>query len=113
VADRNAAGYLAFAPEPAIPNPLSSVWFEGSFGVTLAQARHGDAVGYAAVGYAATMSGLLSAQRADGSMPMATTPDPDRELTTASAMAATTWLILAANPDHPASLWAPPGPPGT
>jgi hypothetical protein len=44
---------------------------------------------------------------------MATTPDPDRELTTASAMAATTWFILAANPDHPASLWAPPGPPGT
>ncbi len=108
VADQNAAGYLAFAPQPAVPNPLSTVWFEGSFGVALAQARHGDAVGYAA-----TMIGLASAQRADGSMPMATTPDPDRELTTASAMAATTWFILAANPDHPASLWAPPGPSGT
>ena len=58
-------------------------------------------------GYAATMAGLVSSQRADGSMPMASTPDPDRELTTASAMAATTWFILAANPGHPASLWAP------
>ena len=81
---------------------MSSVWFEGSFGVALAQARRGDAAGYAT-----TMTGLASAQRVDGSMPMATTPDADRELTTASAMAATSWFILAANPDHPDSLWAP------
>ncbi len=103
VVDQGAAGFLAFTPQPSVPNPVSSVWFEGSFGVALAQARHADAAGYAA-----TMSGLASAQRADGSMPMATSPDPDQELTTASAMAATTWFILAANPDHPDSLWAPP-----
>ena len=102
VADQGATGFLAFAPQPSVPNPLSTVWFEGSFGVALAQARHGDTVGYAA-----TMAGLVSSQRADGSMPMASTPDPDRELTTASAMAATTWFILAANPGHLASLWAP------
>ena len=102
VADRGAVGFLAFAPQPTVPNPVSSVWFEGSFGVALAQARHGDAAGYAT-----TMTGLASAQRTDGSMPMATTADPGRELTTASAMAATTWFILAANPDHPDSLWAP------
>jgi hypothetical protein len=101
VSDRGATGFLAFAPQPAVPNPMSSVWFEGSFGVALGRARHGDTAGYAA-----TMSGLASAQRADGSMPMATTPDPDRELTTASAMAATSWFILAANPNHPASLWS-------
>jgi hypothetical protein len=104
VTDDGAAGFLAFAPQPSVPNPVPSVWFEGSFGVALAQARHGDTTGYVA-----TMSGLRAAQRADGSMPMATTPDPDRELTTASAMAATTWFILAANPDHPDSLWAPAG----
>lgn len=99
VADRGAAGFLAFAPQPAVPNPVRSVWFEGSFGVALAQARHGDTAGYAL-----TMSGLAPAQRADGSIPMATTPD--RDLTTASAMADTTWFILAAKPDHPDSLWA-------
>ena len=108
VADQGAAGFLAFAPQPSMPNPVSSVWLEGSFGVALAQARRGDTVRYAA-----TMAGLIPAQRADGSLPMATTPDPDRELTTASAMAATTWFILAANPDHQASLWAPPGTSGT
>jgi hypothetical protein len=94
---------LAFRPQPSIPDPLPVSWLEGSFGVALAQARFGDLTGYVQ-----TMSALAVAQRPDGSMPMASSPDSARELTTDSALAATTWFILASRPDHPDSLWAAP-----
>lgn len=102
VSDRSVSGYLAFRAQPTIPNPVPSVWLEGSFGVALAQARHGGA------GYADTMAGLVGAQRPDGSMPMATSADVDRELSEASSVAATTWFILANRPDHADSLWSAP-----
>ncbi len=102
VTDRSLSGYLAFRPQPAVPNPVPSVWLEGSFGVALAQARHGGD------GYADTMAGLVAAQRPDGSMPMASSADVDRELSTASSVAATTWFILASRPHHPDSLWSAP-----
>jgi hypothetical protein len=85
-----------------MPNPVPSVWLEGSFGVALAQARHGGA------GYADTMAGLVAAQRPDGSMPMASSVDVDRELSTASSVTATTWFILASRPHHADSLWSAP-----
>ena len=40
-------------------------------------------------GYAGIMAGLLAAQRPDGSLPMATSVDVDRELSTASSVAHT------------------------
>ncbi|MET0862975.1 MAG: hypothetical protein ABWZ98_01440 [Nakamurella sp.] len=101
VSDKSTTGYLAFRAQPAIPNPVSTVWFEGSFGVALAQSRHHDVAGYRT-----TMEGLRFAQRPDGSFPMATSPDVDLELSTASAVAATAWFILASRPSHPDSLWA-------
>ncbi len=102
VSDQSLSGYLAFRPQPTMPNPVRSVWLEGSFGVALAQARHGGA------GYSDTMAGLVAAQRPDGSMPMASSVDVDRELSTASSVAATTWFILASRPDHADSLWSAP-----
>jgi hypothetical protein len=100
VSDQSLSGYLAFRAQPTMPNPVPSVWLEGSFGVALAQARHGGA------GYADTMAGLVAAQRPDGSMPMASSVDVDRELSTASSVAATTWFILASRPHHADSLWS-------
>ena len=105
VRDGPTIGYLAFRPQPAMPDPVPSVWFEGSFGVALAQARHGDTVGYRT-----TMSGLRPAQRPDGSFPVATSADAAYELSTASAVAPTAWFILASRPNHPNSLWGPPNP---
>lgn len=102
VSDQSLSGYLAFRAQPTIPNPVPSVWLEGSFGVALAQARHGGA------GYADTMAGLAAAQRPDGSMPMASSVDVDRELSEASSVAATTWFILASRPHHADSLWSAP-----
>ncbi|WP_214404815.1 hypothetical protein [Pseudonocardia lacus] len=102
VSDRSLSGYLAFRPQSAVPNPVPSVWLEGSFGVALARARHGGA------GYADTMAGLAAAQRPDGSMPMASSADVDRELSTESSVAATTWFILAGRPHHADSLWSAP-----
>jgi hypothetical protein len=54
------------------------------------------------------MAGLVAAQRPDGSMPMASSVDVDRELSTASSVAATTWFILASRPHHADSLWSAP-----
>jgi hypothetical protein len=102
VSDQSLSGYLAFRAQPTVPNPVPSVWLEGSFGVALAQARHGGA------GYADTMAGLAAAQRPDGSMPMASSADVDRELSTESSVAATTWFILASHHDHADSLWSAP-----
>lgn len=102
VSDGPLSGYLAFRAQPTIPDPVPSVWLEGSYGVALAQARHGGA------GYADTMAGLGEAQRPDGSMPMASSADADRELSTAPSVAATTWFILASRPDHADSLWSAP-----
>ncbi len=102
VSDQSLSGYLAFRPQPTMPNPVPSVWLEGSFGVALAQARHGGG------GYADTMACLVAAQRRDGSMPMASSVDVDRELSTASSVAATTWFILASRPNHADSLWSAP-----
>jgi hypothetical protein len=103
VTDQGIGGYRAFKPQPFVPHPLPVVWAEGTLGVALAQSRHGDTSGLGE-----TMTAIAAAQRADGSLPMASSPDPDRELTTASSMAATGWFILASRPDHPDSLWAPP-----
>lgn len=100
ISDSQISGYLAFRPQPAIPDPVSSVWFEGSFGVALAQARHGNVSASHE-----TVRGLQAAQRPDGSFPVATSADSDRDLTTASAVAPTTWFILASRPDHPDSIW--------
>lgn len=101
VADGGVQGYLAFRAQQAIPNPVPTVWFEGSFGVALGHARNGDTAGSDAV-----LAGLIAAQRLNGSFPMASSPDAAREFSTASSMAATTWFILASRPQHPDSLWA-------
>jgi hypothetical protein len=103
VADQGINGFLAFRTQPSVPHPLPVVWTEGSFGVALAQARNGDTSGYSQ-----TMAGIAAAGRPDGSLPMASSPDTDLQFTTESAMAATTWFILASRPNHPDSLWAPP-----
>jgi len=78
ISDSPITGYLAFRPQPAIPDPVPSVWVEGSFGVAFAQARHGDLLGYNQ-----TLAGLRAAQRPDGSFPVATSADSGRDLTTA------------------------------
>ncbi len=101
IEDASISGYLAFRPQPAIPDPARAVWFEGSFGVALASARHGDVTLYRD-----TMTALGVAQRSDGSFPVATTEDTDRGFSTASGVAPTTWFILANRPDHPFSLWS-------
>src|SRR5664280_2545524 len=101
ISDSPITGYLAFRPQPAIPDPVPSVWFEGSFGVAFARARHGDVLGYNE-----TLAGLRAAQRPDGSFPVATSADRGRDLTPVSAVAPTTWFILASRPNHSDSLWA-------
>lgn len=100
VTDRGIAGMLAFRAQPAMPHPVPTVWFEGTFGLALAQARHGDRTGHDA-----TMAALAGAQRSDGSFPMATSADPDRELTADSSVAATAWFLLAGAPDDADGLW--------
>ena len=100
VTDGGITGMLAFRAQPSVPNPVPSVWFEGTFGLALAQARLGDATGHSA-----TMAALAAGQRPDGSFPMATTADPDRELTTESSVAATTWFLLAGAPAGADGLW--------
>lgn len=100
VTDQGIAGVLAFKAQPAMPNPTPTVWFEGSFGLVLAQDRVGDTAGRDA-----TLAALAAGQRPDGSFPVATTADPARELTTQSSVAATTWFLLAQNGSHPRGLW--------
>lgn len=100
VTDQGITGMLAFKAQPSIPNPTPTVWFEGSFGLALAQARVGDAAGHAA-----TLAALAAGQRPDGSFPVATTADPDRELTTHSSVAATAWFLLAQAGGDPRGLW--------
>lgn len=102
VSDGPLSGYLAFRAQPTVPDPVPAVWLEGSFGVALARARHGGA------GYADTMAGLGAAQGPDGSLPMASAVDVDRELSTVPSVAATTWFILASRPDHADALWSAP-----
>ena len=82
----------------AIPQHGTTV--TGADGADPAQARHGDPTGHSA-----TMAALAAGQRPDGSFPMATTADPDRELTTESSVAATTWFLLAGAPAGADGLW--------
>jgi hypothetical protein len=103
VSDSPISGFLAFRPQSGIPTPVPAVWFEGSFGVALAQARHGDDLAHDN-----TMAALEPAQRNDGSFPIATSPDSARDLITASGIASTAWFILASRPNHPNAIWAAP-----
>lgn len=100
VTDQNIAGLLAFKPQPAIQTPAPTVWFEGTFGYAMAQVRAGDTAGQQA-----TLAALAAGQRADGSFPVATTADPERELTTQPSVAATAWFLLAQAGTDPRGLW--------
>lgn len=100
VTDAGVSGYLAFRPQPAVPFLVRAVWLEGSFGVALAYSRLGRDADCSAL-----LGSLLPAQRPDGSFPAATSPAPAQDLTTASSVAATTWFVLAARPNHPDSIW--------
>ncbi len=104
VSDLQIPGYLAYRPQPAIPDPVRSVWVEGTLGVALALARHGDEQAYLS-----TLAGVRAVQRPDGSLPVATSADSARGFTTDSAIAPTTWFILASRPNHPSSLWSAAG----
>jgi hypothetical protein len=101
VSDSSISGYLAFRPQPGIPPPVPAVWFEGSFGVALAQERNGDHHGQQK-----TLAALDPAQRPDGSFPIATSTDSVRGLSKASGIAPTAWFILASRPNHPSAIWA-------
>lgn len=100
VTDQGISGMLAFKAQPAMPNPTPTVWFEGTFGLAMAQARVGDSAAHDA-----TLAALAAGQRPDGSFPVATTADPVRELTTQSSVAATAWFLLAQNGTDPRGLW--------
>lgn len=101
VTDQGIDGLMAFKPQPAIPHPARTVWFEGTYGYAMAQARTGDTAGQRA-----TLAALAAGQRSDGSFPVATSADPDRELTTQSSVAATAWFLLARAGTDPRSLWS-------
>ncbi|GGL90484.1 hypothetical protein [Nakamurella endophytica] len=90
VSDGGAGGYLTFRSQPSMPHPVPTVWFEGSFGVALAQLRHGDTVAAEA-----TVGAAAPAQRPDGSFPAVTTADPATGYTNDSSTAATAWFLLA------------------
>lgn len=74
---------------PRLPATSPVVWFEGSAGVALAQHRVG------ANGAAGTLDALAGGQLPSGAFPEATRVDNQMDMTTAPAVAATTWMLLA------------------
>lgn len=77
-----------FAPSP--PSTAPVVWFEGSAGVAIAQDRAGEA-GTAG----STLAALNNGRLPNGAWPEASRADQGMDMTTAPAVAATAWVILA------------------
>lgn len=71
-----------------IPDP-TLVWIEGTAGVAVAQERHRSARA------PATLAAIDSAQAANGALPGATRETAAAGITTAPALAATAWFLLA------------------
>ncbi len=95
--DSPVSGYSPRLPSSA----RTTVWFEGSAGVALAQYRVGQAP--AAV---ATLGMLQAGQLSNGSWPEATRVDADMDMSNDPAVAATAWMLLAqqAVSGHP-TIW--------
>lgn len=86
----NVTGYAPFYDTGGYPGAVPNVWFEGSFGVALAQLRTGDTSDYRTL-----IESLKTAQQGDGSFLYATDNDPTYEITNRKAIASTAWYILA------------------
>lgn len=79
------------------------VWFEGSAGVALAQARLGD---HAAAG---TLEALSSGQLSSGAFPEASRTDAEADMMASPAVAGTAWVILAQQAlDGEPTIWDDP-----
>lgn len=78
-----------YGPQPPHGDPL--VWFEGSAGVALAQYRLRETSAATR-----TLAGLRAARIPNGAWPAATRADPAWGMTAAPAVAATAWMLLAA-----------------
>ncbi len=90
ITDRGVSGYTPFIAGGGYPGAIPTVWFEGSFGVLLAQYRAGKGTDYQSL-----TSSLLRGQQTDGSFRYATTADPTYGIGTGKSVAATAWYILA------------------
>lgn len=79
----------------------TTVWFEGTAGVALAQHRVGEDSAAAA-----TLAGLAAGQLPSGAFPDANRVDDDMDMSNHPAVAATTWMLLAqqAVSGHP-TMW--------
>ncbi len=82
------AAVSGYAPALPVADP-QLVWLEGSAGVAVAQQRNHDSRA------PLTLSAISAAQTTDGSLPGATRNDDAAGMTTAAAVAATAWFVLA------------------
>jgi len=91
-------GYAAFYNSSEYPGALPNVWFEGTFGVALAQLRIGDSDAYRT-----TLNNAKPAQHSDGSFDYVTTSDAAYELYPRASVASTAWYVLATTGSN--ALW--------
>jgi len=83
-------GYAPFYDSAGYPGAVPTVWFEGSYGVALAQYRLGDYDSYRTL-----LTALAAGQESDGSFRYATDDDVAYSITTRKSVASTAWFILA------------------
>lgn len=83
-------GYGPFYDSAGYPGAVPTVWFEGSYGVALAQYHVGNYDSYRTL-----LDTLAPGQQGDGSFKYATDEDATYGITTRKSVASTAWYVLA------------------
>lgn len=89
-----ASGYTPYLRPDSIP----TVWYEGTYGVSLAHQTLGDRDAYTSV-----VSQSLSGQRSGGAFPYADDADLVNGRTDANSVASTAWFLLSTA--YPSAIW--------
>jgi hypothetical protein len=84
------SGYAPFYDSPGYPGATPTIWYEGSFGVALAQYKLGNYTAYRNL-----LNALDDGQETDGSYRYATNPDTQYEIGSSKSVASTGWYIVA------------------
>lgn len=98
ITDGGIHGYVPFYDSPGYPGATPTLWYEGSFGVALAQYRIGNMSAYRTL-----LDSLSAGQAADGSFVYATKRDSVYGIGTAKSVASTAWFVIATNGRN--SMW--------